>query len=371
MEKLYWAEPNKAHVKSVLMTMAALPLSLSIVAPAFNEAETIEAFVLRAMAAASSACGSRYELILVDDGSQDATWEKISALSDRHEQIVGVRLLKNHGHQLAATAGLAASRGQRVLLIDADLQDPPELLLMMMPLMDQGADVVYGQRLKRAGESWFKLVTASAFYRLLGRLATISIPQDTGDFRLMSRRVVDILLAMPERDRFIRGMVSWIGGRQVALPYERDARFAGKTKYTLGKMTGFALDAITGFSSAPLRLATGLGLGFAVLALFLLVFTLISWFSGHTVAGWASIMAAITVFSSAQLLCIGIIGEYLGRLVQENKQRPIYLIESLRHEGKTIALDHEFCTLPAKERQLKLSMLYGATTDEGNQRLAG
>ncbi|MBB2676232.1 UNVERIFIED_ORG: dolichol-phosphate mannosyltransferase [Rhizobium esperanzae] len=332
---------------------------LSIVAPCHNEEEGLREFCRRASAAAQSVAGDAFELILVDDGSSDGTWEIISELAAKVPQVLGVRLLRNHGHQLASTAGLSASRGERILLIDADLQDPPELLLMMMPIMERGADVVYGQRTRREGETWFKLATASLFYRTLSRLASVTIPRDTGDFRLMRRRVVDILLAMPERDRFIRGMVSWIGGRQVALPYERDARFAGTTKYPLRKMINFALDAITSFSTTPLRIATWLGMISAGIAMALLVFTFIRWLQGETVTGWSSIMATVSSFSAIQLICIGIIGEYLGRLVQESKKRPMFMIETILRGSEYAELPTAFSEMGAGDKRAALDAAFG------------
>ncbi len=343
------------------MNHAPHELLLSIVAPCHNEEEGLGEFCRRAVATARGIAGEAFEIILVDDGSTDGTWEVIASAAAETPQVLGVRLMRNHGHQLAATAGLAASRGERMLLIDADLQDPPELLLMMMPIMDRGADVVYGQRVRRQGESWFKLASASLFYRLLSRLASVAIPRDVGDFRLMRRRVVDILLAMPERDRFIRGMVSWIGGTQVALPYERDARFAGATKYPLRKMINFALDAITSFSTVPLRISTWLGLASAGCAALLLVYTLIRWLAGETIVGWSSIMAAITAFSAIQLICIGIIGEYVGRLVQENKRRPMFMIESLLQGGRSIEMPSDFSDLDAAGKRHALDRALSGT----------
>ena len=254
---------TRGSVVTVNALSDARVLRLSVVAPCHNEEESLAEFHRRTAAAAAVAVGESYEIVLVDDGSTDATWAGIEALSATDPRVVGVRLMRNHGHQLAATAGLATARGARIMLIDADLQDPPELIADMMALMDRGADVVYGQRRSREGESWFKTYTAATFYRLLSRLANVRIPQDTGDFRLMSRRVLDVMLTMPERERFIRGMVSWIGGRQVPLLYERKARFAGTTKYNLPKMIRFATDAITSFSIGPLRLASWLGIVFA------------------------------------------------------------------------------------------------------------
>lgn len=348
------------------MNQTSPKLLLSIVAPCHNEEEGLKEFCRRTVATARGAVGEAFEVILVDDGSTDGTWEIIASLAQQTPQVLGVRLMRNHGHQLAATAGLAASRGERVLLIDADLQDPPELLLMMMPIMDRGADVVYGQRVRRQGESWFKLTSASLFYRLLSRLASVAIPRDVGDFRLMSRRVVDILLSMPERDRFIRGMVSWIGGRQVALPYERDARFAGTTKYPLRKMINFAIDAITSFSTVPLRISTWLGLASAGCAALLLLYTLARWIAGETIVGWSSIMAAITAFSAIQLICIGIIGEYVGRLVQENKRRPMFMIESLVQGNRSLDIPGDFSELDAATKRRALEQALGGPGEAGN-----
>ena len=308
----------------------AFPLvDISVVAPCFNEEESLRAFHRRASAACRDVVGDRYEIILVDDGSRDATWSIIQDLSALHGDVVGVRMLRNHGHQLAASAGLATARGGRVMLIDADLQDPPELLGAMVALMNDGADVVYGQRISREGETWMKRATASAFYRTLSRITLVPIPRDTGDFRLMERRIVDILVAMPERHRFLRGMVGWIGGNQVALPYERKARFAGTSKYPLAKMLRFAMDAITSFSTFPLRAAAWLGLGTGCLSFLLLAYTVMRWFQGHSITGWASVMTAITLFAGTQMLILGVIGEYLGRLYNDMKGRPLYMIDQV------------------------------------------
>ena len=327
---------------------------LSIVAPCYNEEESVSEFVRRAAAAAHACAGSNFEIVLVDDGSKDGTWNLIESLSLVVPQIVGVRLLRNYGHQMAATAGLTTASGERVLLIDADLQDPPELVSDMMAVMDQGADVVYGRRIRRNGETWFKRVTAAVFYRMLSRLASVQIPQDTGDFRLMNRRITDILVAMPEQHRFIRGMVSWIGGRQVPLDYERDARFAGVTKYPLLKMVRFALDALTSFSTAPLRLSTYVGLTTAMIALVMLVYSLFRWVSGATIEGWASLMVALTFFSAIQLIALGVIGEYLGRMVQQGKGRPSFIIDHvMRREtalGEGIATPQKKTSTAARSR---------------------
>ncbi len=303
-------------------------IRLSIVVPCFNEQDSLPEFHRR-MSAAAGATGEAYEIVFVDDGSSDRTWEVLRALSATDPTVIAVKLSRNHGHQLALTAGLTQCRGERVLVIDADLQDPPELLGAMLAMLDAGADVVYGQRRSRAGETRFKTATAAAFYRLLRRLVEIDIPLDAGDFRLMSRRALDVLNAMPEHHRFIRGMVSWIGLRQVPILYDRDARYAGETKYPLRKMIRFALDAITGFSVAPLRLASVLGGVAAALSLLLMIYTLGSWLLGHTTPGWTSLSSIVLLIGSVQLMVLGIIGEYLGRLYIEAKRRPLFVIETV------------------------------------------
>jgi polyisoprenyl-phosphate glycosyltransferase len=337
--------------------------AVSVVAPCFNEEAGLPEFHRRAAAACQQACGERHEIVLVDDGSRDGTWGAIRALAASDPRVVGVRLMRNQGHQAAASAGLALARGERVMLIDADLQDPPELLGPMMGAMDaEAADVVFGQRSARAGESWFKTASASLFYRLLSRLAAVPIPPDTGDFRLMRRRVVDALAAMPERQRFIRGMVSWVGGRQVALLYERQARHAGVSNYPLAKMARFALDAITGFSTVPLRFATWLGFGSAVVAIALFVVTLLRWATGHTVTGWSSTMTAIVFFGAVQLIVLGILGEYVGRLFQESKRRPLFLVDEVLAAGRSLALPPEFAALGPSARKDLWEATRGAAT---------
>ncbi len=341
------------------------PPSLSIVAPCYNEEAVLPEFHRRAAAAARDACGGDYEIVLVDDGSRDRTWSVIAELACRDAHVVGVRLMRNHGHHAAATAGLELSRGLRVMLIDSDLQDPPELLAAMMRELDAGADVVFGQRTRREAESWFKRVTAATFYRLLVRLAAVPIPRDTGDFRLMSRRVVEALSAMPERHRFIRGMVSWVGGKQVALPYERQARYAGSSKYPLGKMVRFAVDAITGFSALPLRLASYLGFAAAVIGVLMLLFTLWRWAAGGTVVGWSSLMTAVVLFGAVQLLMLGIMGEYVGRVFQEAKGRPLFLVDTVLAGRTRHALPMEFCSLRPETRRDLWNAMREAGTAHG------
>lgn len=309
--------------------MSELPHpALSVVAPCYNEQEVLPEFLRRIGAVLDKAAGVA-EVVLVDDGSRDRTWDVMTAAAAADPRIVAVRLMRNHGHQLALTAGLSVCRGERILIIDADLQDPPELLPDMMALMDQGADVVYGQRRQRDGESLFKRATAAGFYRLINRLTDVDIPADAGDFRLVTRRVLDLLLAMPERHRFIRGMVAWIGGRQVPLIYDRHARAAGESKYPLSKMIRFAADAITAFSVVPLMASMTIGWVMAAVGFGFFIYSMIGWLMHANLPGWTSIMAALGLLSGMQFLMLGIIGAYLGRLYDQSKGRPLFMIRDI------------------------------------------
>jgi dolichol-phosphate mannosyltransferase len=303
--------------------------NLSIVVPCYNEEVLLEKLCLRLKVACEAAGEANYEIILVNDGSRDGTWRAITEQCNRDGRVLGVDLSRNHGHQLALSAGLSLCSGQRVLIIDADLQDPPELLQQMMRLIDEGADVVYGQRKTRVGESALKRSTATAFYRVLCRVADTGIPLDVGDFRLMRREVVDVLNSMPEHHRFIRGMVSWIGYNQVPLLYDRAPRASGKTGYALGKMIHLAFDAFTGFSIAPLRFSTYLACLFLLFAMLLSVYVLYSALFLGVVKGWSSLFLAFLLFSSVQLFCIGLMGEYIGRIFIETKRRPLYVIKEV------------------------------------------
>ncbi len=304
-------------------------IKLSVVIPCCNEEGVIGELHHRVSLACRGLVADGYELILVNDGSRDRTWAMLRDLAHDDRHVVAVDLSRNHGHQLALSAGLSFARGERILVIDADLQDPPELLSEMMRLMDDGADVVYGQRLERDGETWFKKLSARTFYRLLLLMADVPIPPDTGDFRLMSRRVLDALLAMPEQQRFIRGMVAWIGFRQVAIKYHRDKRFAGETKYPVRKMLTFAVDAVTGFSITPLRISLHAAFIFAFFAAGLAIFVFFAWLYLGTVPGWASTFLGMAIFSSVQLFCLGLIGEYLGRIYIQTKQRPLFIVREI------------------------------------------
>jgi len=301
--------------------------ALSIVIPCYNEAECLDQLHARVSAAARAAVGADHEIVLINDGSRDATWPAMQRLAAADPRVVAINLSRNHGHQLALTAGLDLCAGQQILIIDADLQDPPELLADMRRMMvEQGADVVYAVRRKREGETLFKKGTAKLFYRLLDRVTDIEIPLDTGDFRLMSRRALDAFLSMPEQARFIRGMVAWIGFRQVPFPYDRQVRVAGETSYPFGKMLRLAFDAVTGFSTAPLRWASHVGLALTGVSLLLFVYILFGWMTGSAVQGWTSTMLVNVFLGAVQMFVLGMIGEYLGRLYIESKRRPLYLV---------------------------------------------
>jgi dolichol-phosphate mannosyltransferase len=309
---------------------ARLSSRLSIVAPCYNEEAGLEEFHRRISAAAQDIVGSDYELIVLNDGSTDRTWAIMADLVRRDPCVVAVNLSRRHGHQLAITAGLYTCRGDRILTIDADLQDPPELLGEMWRLMEHAeADVVYGLRRERKGESVLKRGTAALFYRLMRRFGYADLPVDAGDFRLMTRRVLDILNSMPEQHRFIRGMVSWIGLRQVPLAYDRAPRQSGTSNYPLAKMIGLAFDALTSFSIMPLRLASYLGLALGGLSLLMLCYTLGSWALGHVVEGWTSLLTVVLILGSTQLILFGLLGEYVGRMYLETKRRPLFVIDQV------------------------------------------
>lgn len=312
-------------------------MDLSVVIPCYNEEESLAETHKRVKAACETAPVQSYEIILINDGSRDATARIMTELHTADNHTVIVDLSRNYGHQIALSAGLREARGNYIFVIDADLQDPPELLTPMLERAraPDGPDVVYGQRETRKGETAFKLFTSRLFYKVLSWLSDIPIPEDVGDFRLMNRRVLDAFLAMPEHQRFIRGMIAWIGFKQEAFPYTREARFAGVTKYPLHKLLQFALDAISGFSIKPLRVSIlfavcGIAIAFfmALVAIWTHMFD-----RNSTVDGWASLACLISFFASMQLVCLGVIGEYVGRMYIEVKNRPLYILNKvLRHE---------------------------------------
>ena len=304
--------------------------ALSIVVPCFNEEGCLALLHERLSAAAAASVGEDYEIVLVNDGSRDGSWAIMQQLAAADPRLVAINLSRNHGHQLALTAGLDLSRGDTILIIDADLQDPPELLGPMLETMDrEGADVVYGVRRSRAGETQFKRATAHGFYRLLARATEVEIPLDAGDFRLMTRRALDVFLSMPEQARFIRGMVAWLGFKQVPILYDRDVRAAGETKYPLSKMFKFALDALTGFSSAPLKLASHAGLALSASSFLIVVYIVIGWLSGRSIPGWTSLMLVVVVLGAVQMFVLALMGEYIGRLYNEAKGRPLYIVQEI------------------------------------------
>lgn len=310
--------------------MPARKLALSVVSPCFNEDAGIVEFYRRVSAAVHNAQITDYEFILVDDGSSDETWSRIAQMASADPHVVGIRLSRNYGHQAALSAGLARATGELVFILDSDLQDPPELLASMRDkLKAERAEVVYGRRRSRKGETAFKRLSAAGFYRLLDSMTDTKIPLDTGDFRLMTRRMAQVLTAMPERDRFIRGMVAWAGFKQVAFDYDRDARFAGETKYPLKRMLRFASNALLSFSMMPVRLA-GVLSAVMFLALFgLFGYVAVSYLFFVTTPGWTSIALIVLATSAVQLLTLSLIGEYVGRIYMDTKQRPLFIIDEV------------------------------------------
>lgn len=311
--------------------MANAPQTLSLVIPVYFEEQVIQAFYHRVLEALAPV-GSEFELelVFVNDGSTDRSLEILLNLREQDPRVKVLHFSRNFGHQIAVTAGMDYATGEVVVIIDADLQDPPEVILEMLSKWREGYKVVYGVRAERKGENAFKLLTAKAFYRILGRLSDVRIPLDTGDFRLMDRAVVEGLRGMREESRYIRGMVSWLGFKQCGVTYVRDARFAGKTKYTIGKMVRFAFNGITSFSEKPLVLAGWLGLLVTAGGFAFLIYIIISKFlrPETIVSGWASLMGIVIFFGGIQLLSLGILGQYIGRIYREVKRRPLYVLES-------------------------------------------
>lgn len=300
---------------------------LTIVVPCYNEEKVLPEFVSRSISVIKNLKKS-FEMILINDGSKDSTGEVARSLADKHPEIKVINFSRNFGHQSAVTAGIDHAKGRAVILIDADLQDPPEVITEMVQKWHEGYDVVYGQRQTREGETRFKLLTAKFFYQCLQFLTDKSIPKDTGDFRLMDRKVVDEIKNMREKHRFIRGMVSWVGFRQIPVLYDRKPRFAGKTNYPLKKMLMFSLDAILSFSILPLRLITFLGMLIVVVALFFssLIFIVRISQPDYFIPGFSATTLLILFFGGIQLFAIGVVGEYLGRIYEEIKRRPLYII---------------------------------------------
>src|SRR5689334_24228198 len=298
---------------------------LSVVAPVYNEVATIEQFYARVCTALH---GLRLEIVLVDDGSTDGSDIELEKLAGNDPRVRVVQLSRNFGHQTALTAGLDHARGDAVVMLDADLQDPPELIPRMLDHWRAGCDVIYAVREQREGESRFKLATARWFYSLFDRLAQVDLHHNSGDFRLLDRTALNALLSMRERNRFLRGMTVWVGYRQAAVPYHRDPRYAGETKYTISKMLRFSLDAISSFSHRPLQLATLLGFMVSTLAFIAIPVVIVLRLVGSYLPGFSSVMLAVLLLGGIQLIAIGIIGEYVGRIYDEVKGRPLYLVRS-------------------------------------------
>jgi polyisoprenyl-phosphate glycosyltransferase len=309
---------------------------LSVVAPMFDEEATAEAFYERTSAALQ---GIPFELVLVDDGSRDGTGEILDRLAAADPRVRVVFLSRNFGHQTAITAGLDHALGDAVVMIDADLQDPPEVIPKLIEQWRAGADVVYAVRSTRAGETRFKLVTARWFYRLMNRLSPIELQEDSGDFRLMSRRALDALLAMRERSRYLRGMTVWVGFTQAAVPYERDARHAGETKYTLRRMLRFSLDAVASLSNVPLQIATVLGFLCAFVAFLAIPVVVVLKIAGSYLPGFSTITIVVLLLGGLNLIAVGIIGEYVGRIYDEVKRRPLYLVRERRNMREDESVD--------------------------------
>jgi dolichol-phosphate mannosyltransferase len=333
--------------------MAAMNPVISVVVPVFNE-EAILPELHRRLTATMRNLGEPYELVFVNDGSRDGSARILAGLSRDDQAVCVVEFSRNFGHQLAITAGMDHASGDAVVFIDADLQDPPEVIADLVARWREGYEVVYAQREKRHGETFFKLLTATAFYRIIRQITSVDIPVDTGDFRLIDRKVVDALKQIRERHRFIRGLVSWVGFRQIGVRYVRQERYAGETKYPLRKMIKFAFDGITSFSFMPLQMATYLGFAAAGLAFLLICWVLFEALVTHkTVAGWPSVMVAVLFLGGVQLMTIGLIGEYVGRIHDEVKQRPLYLVrERLGFDNRAgQAPDETSVTAGAEEKR--------------------
>lgn len=301
-------------------------IEFSIVAPVFNESGNLAEFYRR-VSAVMSQTGENWELIFIDDGSQDNSQDLIRELSINDNRVRPIIFARNFGHQIAVTAGLDYSRGAAVIILDTDLQDPPEVILDLIAKWREGYEVVYAIRAEREGESWFKLFTASFFYRLIARITDVKIPLDTGDFRLIDRTVVNVINQMRERHRFLRGMSAWVGFRQVGVPYKRAARYKGETKYPFRKMFKLAINAVTGFSYFPLQLATYMGFISAIVSILAIpiVIALRLWGNQAPLLGQATTLIAVLFLGGVQLISLGILGEYIGRIYDEARGRPLYI----------------------------------------------
>lgn len=302
---------------------------ISIIIPMYYEEEVAKECYNRMTEVLSKINNYEYEIICVNDGSKDKTLSILEEIAKADNKLKVISFARNFGHQCAVTAGLKYVTGDCAVIIDADLQDPPELIPEMLKLWEEGNEVVYGKRKTREGESVFKLLTAKMFYKTLNALSDVDIPKDTGDFRLVDRKVVDVMNTMPEHNKFLRGLWGWIGFKQIPYEYERKERFAGKTKYPLKKMLKLASDGIIGFSTKPLKMVGALGIVSILISVIILIYSLVSYICGlnNLKAGWTSIMVTVTLFSGVQLLSIWIMSEYIGRIYDESKGRPQYIID--------------------------------------------
>ena len=302
---------------------------ISVIIPMYYEEEVAEKCYEKVTETLNNIKNYDYEIICINDGSKDKTLQILENITKKDEKLKILSFSRNFGHQCAVTAGLKFATGDAIVIIDADLQDPPELIPEMITLWENGNDVIYGKRKSRKGESPFKLLTAKMFYKTLNALSDVEIPKDTGDFRLVDKKVVDTINSLPEHNKFLRGLFSWVGYNQVPLEYERKERYAGKTKYPLRKMLKLASDGIISFSTKPLKIVGCLGILTIVLSIILLIYALISYIFklNELSAGWTSLMICITLFSGVQLLSLWIMSEYIGRIYDEAKQRPQYIIE--------------------------------------------
>lgn len=302
---------------------------ISLVVPMYYEEEVVNECYKRLTKALKEIKEYNYEIIFVNDGSKDKTLPLLEKIAVKDKKVKVISLSRNFGHQCAVTCGLKYVTGDVVCIIDADMQDPPELIGEMLKLWEQGNEVIYAKRKKRDGESAFKLLTAKAFYKVLNALSDVDIPQDTGDFRLVDRKVVDVINSLPEHNKFLRGLFSWVGFKQIPFEYHREERFAGTTKYPLKKMLKLATDGIIGFSTKPLKIVGGIGMIAIVISIFVLIYGLVSYMLGgsNLVAGWTSLITVVTFFSGVQLLSLWIMSEYMGRIYDESKARPQYIVD--------------------------------------------
>ncbi len=321
--------------------MSSSAVLCSVIVPLFNEEEVVLESYNRLKKVMDS-IGRQYEIIFVNDGSRDKTAFIVNEISEKDKNIKLINFARNFGHQIAITAGMDYAQGETIVVIDGDLQDPPELIPKMIAKWREGYEVVYGKRVERKGESFFKMLTAKIFYRFLKLMIDIDIPVDTGDFRLIDRKVCNALKSIKERNRYVRGLVSWIGFKQFGLEFSRDKRFAGKTKYPLKKMMRFAFDAITSFSYKPLKMASYLGflISFASF-LYLIVVLYLKLFTTSTIQGWSSTLAVNLFFNGIVLIMLGIIGEYIGRIYDEAKGRPLYIVQNLVNMDSTLVAREE------------------------------